>query len=115
MQSSFLLSIQHQGTKACLDKVAIARNSINQVLLLHDYEGNTVSQAPGLIRTRLVESEGLHQEFGIDTDDFDIVRTIALLDQLNRTITVKCAQSIANFSKDGFCDSDFGGCTNAGK
>jgi hypothetical protein len=74
-----------------LDKVAIARYGISQGLLLHNYEGNTVSQAPGFIRTGLVEGKGLHQKFGIDTDDFDIVGTIALLNELNRTVTVECA------------------------
>ena len=71
--------------------MTIAYNSIGQVLLLHDHERNTVSQAPGFIRTELVEGGGLHQEFGIDTDDLDIVGTIALLNKLNGTVTVECA------------------------
>jgi hypothetical protein len=110
-----LLSIQHQGTKASLNKMAIACDSIGQALLLHDYEGNTVSQAPGFVGTRLVEGESLHQQFGINTDDFDIVGTIALLNELNGSITVKCAQGITDFSKDGLCNPDFGSGTNARK
>ena len=87
--------------------MAIAGDSINQILLLHHDEGNAVRQSPVFVSARLIQIESLCQECRIDADDLDVVGAVTLLNKLNCTATIKPTQGISYFDQNSLGEPNF--------
>ena len=87
----------------------IGGNGFVQCLLLHDDEGDTVSQAPSLVGTSIVQLDCAIEESRIHANNMNVRRVIALLNKLNSPSAIECAQRVANFNQDGFSHPNLGG------